>query len=326
MLKVTKVCYAHLFLALICVFFSLQSAKAAYPERNITLVVPFSPGGGNDAIARVVGDEVSKIFDKPVVIENRPGAGGTIGTAVVAKAKPDGYTLLLISPAHAINAYVLKSLPYHALSDFTAISQLTRSAYVLVATPESKLNSVDDIKAAALKLSRPLRIATPGIGSAPYLAAAVLSSSANLKATLVPYQGGAPALTGLLRGDVDMYFSSFAGARGFLESKKLNAIAVTSDRRIKALPDTPTLAEAGVPDFAINGWYGIIGPANMPKNVVQKLNVAISRAMKAPSVITKIEMQGEEPVGSSAEDFEVLLHREYKYYGAVTARTGLKPH
>jgi tripartite-type tricarboxylate transporter receptor subunit TctC len=313
------------FLFAAALFVPLQGANAEYPDRNIMLIVPFAPGGANDAIARVMANQLSSILGKAVVVENRPGAGGVIGSAYVARSQPDGYTLLLISPAHAINAHLVKSLPFHTLTDFTPISQLTRSAYVLVTPAKANLLTIADIEKAARQPNTQIKIATPGTGSAPYLAAAVLSHSADLNAILVPYQGGSPALAGLLRGDVDMYFSSYAGARGFLQSKQLNAVAVSSDTRIKVLPDTPTLAEAGVKNFAINGWYGIIGPAKMPPDVVQKLDIAISTAMKNPDVVRRIEQQGEEPVGSSAAAFAALLQREYKYYQDVVRTTGLKP-
>ncbi len=296
-------------------------ALADYPERSIRLVVPFAPGGANDSVARLVSDALSKILGQTVVVENRPGGGTTIGTAAVASAAPDGYTLLLISPAHTINPYVNKSLPYQTLADFTPIIQITRSAYVLVTAPQSPFRTVRDFATAKPSIA----FASSGTGSAPHLAGQFLVTLLGAKAVHVPYQGGAPAMVGVIRGDVDMYFSSVAGARSFIESAQVRALAVSSDKRARALPGVPTVAEAGVPGFAINGWYGIVGPANLPPDVTAKLNKALEAALADPQLIARLQQEGEEVAGGTPGQFAELLRSEYEKYRAIVASSGLQP-
>jgi len=301
--------------------FHPRDARAEFPDRTIRMVVPFAPGGANDSVARLLSDKLSKILGQSVVVENRPGGGTVIGTQAVATATPDGYTLLLISPAHTINPYINKSLPYQTLTDFTPISQVTRSAYVLVTGAQSRFKTVRDFAAQG---EQPISFASAGPGSAPHLAGQLFVTSLGIKAVHIPYQGGAPAMVGVIRGDVDMYFSSVAGARSFIESKQVRPLAVSSDRRVKALPDVPTVAEAGVPGFAINGWYGIIGPARLPADVTSKLNKAIDKALNAPDLIARLEQEGEEVSESTPEQFGALLKNDYEKYRTIVATAGVQ--
>jgi len=301
--------------------FQPQDARAEFPERTIRLVVPFAPGGANDSVARLLSDKLAKILGQSVVVENRPGGGTVIGTQAVATAAPDGYTLLLISPAHTINPYINKSLPYQTLEDFTPVSQVTRSAYVLVTAAQSRFKTVRDFAAPG---EQAVSFASAGPGSAPHLAGQLFVTSLGIKAVHIPYQGGAPAMVGVIRGDVDMYFSSVAGARSFVESRQVRPLAVSSDRRVKALPDVPTVAEAGVPGFAINGWYGLIGPARLPADVTSKLNKAIEKALSDPDLIAHLEQQGEEVSGSTPEQFGSLLKSDYEKYRSIVATAGVQ--
>ena len=297
-------------------------ARAEFPERTIRLIVPFAPGGANDSVARLVSDRLSKILGQPMVVENRPGGGTVIGTNIVATAAPDGYNLLLISPAHTINPYINKSLPYRTVEDFTPIGQITRSAYVMVTASTSPFKTVRDF----VSPDHPsISFASAGPGSAPHLAAQLLVNSLGIEYVHVPYQGGAPAMVGVIRGDVDFYFSSVAGARSFLDSNQVRALAVSSDRRVKALPDVPTVAEAGVPGFAINGWYGIIGPAHLPPDVVARLQKAIETALHDPVLITRLEQEGEEVSGGTPEQFGALIRSDYEKYRTVVASAGVQP-
>ena len=248
------------------------------------------------------------------------------GTASVASADPDGYTLLVISPAHTINPYINKTLPYKTLSDFTPISQITRSAYVLVTSPQSEFKSIADFRRFAEKGKGEISFGSSGVGSAPYLAGQVFTSRLGLKAVHVPYQGGGPAMIGIMRGDIDMYFSSAAGARPMIDANKVRALAVSSDRRLKALPDVPTVAEAGVEGFAVNGWYGIVGPAKMPAEVTAKLNKAISQALQDPGLIAPLEQEGEEVAGSTPDQFGALVREDLEKYRGIVASSGIEPH
>jgi len=248
-----------------------------------------------------------------------------IGTATVAKASPDGYTLLLISPAHTINPYINKSLPYQTLSDFTPISQITRSAYVLVTSPQSKFRNVKDFAAVAHASDGQISFASSGTGSAPHLAGQLFAALLGVKSVHIPYQGGGPAMIGVIRGDVDMYFSSVAGARSFIESKQVHALAVSSDRRLRVLPDVPTVAEAGIDGYAINGWYGIVGPANLPVEVTDKLNQAIEKALNDPELIGRLQQEGEEVAASTPGEFATLIRKDFEKYRAIVVSSGLQP-
>jgi tripartite-type tricarboxylate transporter receptor subunit TctC len=312
--------------ALVTLVLFAGDARAEYPDHTIRLIVPFSAGGANDSVARLVANKLGPILGQTVVVENRPGGGTVRGTALVASAGPDGYTLLLISPAHTINPYINKTLPYNTLNDFTPISQITRSAYVLVTAPESKFKSVSDFRHFAETGKSQINFGSSGVGSAPYLAGQLFASRLGLKAVHVPYQGGGPALIGIMRGDIDMYFSSAAGARPVIESNKVRALAVSGDRRLKALPDVPTVAEAGVDGFAINGWYGIVGPANMPPEVTAKLNKAIAEALKDPGLIAPLEQEGEEVVGSTPDQFGALVREDLEKYRGIVVSSGIEPH
>jgi tripartite-type tricarboxylate transporter receptor subunit TctC len=299
--------------------------RAEYPDRAIRLIVPFAPGGANDSVARLLADKLAKRLGQAVVVDNRPGGGTVVGTATVANAAPDGYTLLLVSPAHTINPALKKSLPYQTLTDFTPISQITRSAYVLITAPTSPFKSINDLAVLAHASTGQFSYASSGTGSAPHLAGALLASLMGVTALHVPYQGGGPAMIGVIRGDVDLYFSGVAGARSSIESGQVRAIAVSGDRRLAALPAVPTVAEAGVSDYAINGWYGIVGPANLPPDVTSKLNTTINECLKDPELVARLEQEGEEVVGSTPEQFAQLLGADLRKYKTIVASTGLQP-
>jgi tripartite-type tricarboxylate transporter receptor subunit TctC len=302
------------------------TARAEYPDRLITLIVPFAAGGANDSVARLLANKLGPILGQTVVVENRPGGGTVIGTAAVAKARADGYTILLVSAAHTINPYILKTIPYDTLRDFTPISQLTRTAYVLVTSQASKFATIGDLVTAGTAPNGQITFASSGTGSAPHLAGQLFATLSGAKAAHVPYQGGAPAVIGVLRGDVDMYFSSITGARSFIESRQMRALGVSSEKRLALLPDMPTIAEQGVHGFAIEGWYGIVGPANLPTDVTATLHGAIVKALADPELAGRLKPEGEEVVGSSPEAFDALLRRELARYAAIVAAAGLQPH
>jgi tripartite-type tricarboxylate transporter receptor subunit TctC len=312
--------------ALVTLVLFFDGARAEYPDRTIRLIVPFSAGGANDSVARLVANKLGPILGQPVIVDNRPGGGTVRGTALVASADPDGYTLLLISPAHTINPYINKTLPYKTLSAFTPISQITRSSYILVTAPESKFKSVADFRRFAKENKGQINFGSSGVGSAPYLAGQLFASRIGLTAVHVPYQGGGPALVAIIRGDIDMYFSSVAGARPMIESNKVDALAVSGDRRLKAFPDLPTVAESGVDGFAINGWYGIVGPANMPAEVTTKLNKAIDEATKDPGLIAALEQEGEEVAASTPDQFGALVREDLERYHGIVVSSGIEPH
>jgi tripartite-type tricarboxylate transporter receptor subunit TctC len=317
----------HLAIGLaLCLALAPKNVRAGYPDRFITLIVPFAAGGANDSVARLLANKLGVVLGQNVVVENRPGGGTVIGTAAVAKATADGYTILLVSAAHTINPYILKNLPYDTLHDFTPISQLTRTAYVLVTSQASKFESIHDLVAAGTMPNGQITFASSGTGSAPHLAGQLFATLSGAHATHVPYQGGAPALIGVLRGDVDMYFSSITGARSFIESRQVRALGVSSDKRLALLPDMPTVSEQGIRGFAVEGWYGIVGPANLPADIVATLNAGIVKALADPDLAGRLKPEGEEVVGSSPEAFDALLRRELAQYETIVATAGLTPH
>jgi tripartite-type tricarboxylate transporter receptor subunit TctC len=301
------------------------NARAEYPDRSITLIVPFSAGGANDSIARLLANKLGPTLGQTVIVENRPGGGTVIGSAAVARSKADGYTILLVSAAHTINPHILKNIPYDTLQDFTPISQLTRTAYILVTSQASKFDKIEDLVNAGAAPNGQITFASSGTGSAPHLAGQLFATLAGANATHISYQGGAPAVIGVLRGDVDMYFSSIAGARPFLESKQMRALGVSSNKRLAMLPDIPTIAEQGVQGFAIDGWYGVVGPANLPSYVTATLNAAIVKALADPELVSRLKPEGEEVVGSDPKAFDALLRREFTRYGTIVATAGLRP-
>jgi tripartite-type tricarboxylate transporter receptor subunit TctC len=306
----------------LCLALGTPPVRAEFPVRPITLIVPFAAGGANDSVARLLAGRLGPILGQTVIVENRPGGGTVVGTAAVARARPDGYTILLVSAAHTINPHILRDIPYDALRDFTPISQLTRTAYILVTSQASNFGGIEDMVTTGAAPDGRITFASSGTGSVPHLAGLLLSTLSNVRAIHIPYQGGAPALLGILRGDVDIYFSSIVGARPFIESKRMRALAVSSDKRLAMLADIPTMSEQGVRGFAIDGWYGAVGPANLPAAVTATLHAGIVRALAEPDLAGRLKSEGEEIVGSSPEAFAALLRGELAKYEAIVATAG----
>ena len=299
--------------------------RAEYPDRSVRLIVPFAPGGANDSVARLLSDKLGKLLGQSVIVENRPGGGTVIGTAAVAGSLPDGYTLLLISPAHTINPHINKTLPFDPLTDFTPIAQITRSAYVLVTAASSPIRGVRDLITGPQRKEVNFSYASSGTGSAPHLAGQLLASLGGATATHVPYAGGSPAMVGILRGDVDVYFSSISGARAFIESNQVRALAVSSERRVRAFPDVPTVAESGIAGYAVNGWYGVIGPTGLPAQVVARLEDGIRESLQDPELVSRLEREGEEISTGTPDAFAALLRAELGRYQTIVKSAGLGP-
>jgi tripartite-type tricarboxylate transporter receptor subunit TctC len=298
-------------------------ARAEYPDRPVRLIVPFAPGGANDLVARLLANKLIKVLSRPFIVENRPGGGTVIGTAAVAGSPPDGYTLLLISPAHTINPHISKTLPFNPLTDFTPVAQITRSAYVLVTATNSSIRSVLDLITGPRRGEAHFTYASSGTGSAPHLAGQLLASLAGATASHIPYAGGSPAMVGIVRGDVDVYFSSIAGARSFIEANQVRALAVSSDYRVRSFPDIPTVSESGIAGFAVNGWYGVIGPMGLPADVVARLEEGIRKSLQDPELISQFEQEGDEVSFGSPDAFAALLRTDFARYRAIVKSTGL---
>jgi len=282
----------------------------SYPARQITLIVPFAVGGSNDIIARAIGKKLSESWGQSVVIDNRGGAGGMIGSADVAKAAPDGYTLLLVSSTFTINPAIRKNMPFDTAKDFTPVAFIARSPLLVTASNQLPVNSASEMLALARSKPGELTYASAGVGSINQIAAELIALSAGAKFTHVPYRGGAPALNDLVGGHVDIYVSSLPQVLQLAKTGRARALAVTSVKRTALLPDVPTLAEAGIPGFDLSSWWGIVGPAGMPADVVNALNTEIGKQLASPELKAILSSEGAEAATMTAQQFGVLMRSE----------------
>jgi tripartite-type tricarboxylate transporter receptor subunit TctC len=258
-----------------------QPALAAFPDKPIKLIVPFAPGGGVDIIARVLADFMSKDLGEPVIVENKPGAGTIVGTAAVASSSPDGYTLLMASTPFVIIPSINANLPYDTFKAFAPVALVARSFDIVVVNPMLPIKSIQDVIAYAKTNPGKLNYGSPGIGTSPHLAGELFKSLAHVDITHVPYKGSAPALTDLLGGQIQLMFSTVPSAASYVRGGQLRALAVTSARRSAAYPDLPTVAEAGVADYVVEGWYGLCAAAGTARDIVNLLNASVARAIRA---------------------------------------------
>jgi tripartite-type tricarboxylate transporter receptor subunit TctC len=258
-------------------------ALAKYPERTLRIVVPFAPGGGTDVVARTLAQEMQGDLGVSVIIENKPGAGTIIGTQAVAASRPDGYTLLLGTFSHAVNTTLNAKLPYDPHKDFAPVALIARSFNLVVVNPKSSVQSIADLIAAAKANPGKMTFGTYGVGTSAHLAGELFKDMAKVNLTAVPYKGAAPAITDLIGGQIDVMFTTVASAASLVESGQLRAIAVTSAERSPAFPQTPTVAEAGVPGYAAESWYGLFAPAGTPADVIDRLNKSAASAVQSAS-------------------------------------------
>jgi tripartite-type tricarboxylate transporter receptor subunit TctC len=259
----------------------VNDAFAAYPERTIRIVVPFAPGGGTDVIARTLAQEMAKDLGATIIIENKPGAGTIIGTQTVATSEPDGYTLLMGTFANAVNPSLNSRLPYDPHKDFAAIALIARSFNIVVVNPASAIKSIADLIAAAKADPNKISYGTYGTGTSAHLAGELFKSLAKVNLTTVPYKGAAPAITDLLGGQIQVMFTTVASAASLVAAGHLRALAVTSAERSPAFPELPTIAEAGVPGYAAESWYGLYAPAKTPDDIIDRLNKSVARAVRS---------------------------------------------
>jgi tripartite-type tricarboxylate transporter receptor subunit TctC len=316
---------AIVLLAALAVNAGAQSASS-YPNRQITIIVGFTAGGTTDVIARIVAEEMRKTWGQPVVVDNKPGAGGNIGAAIVAKAKPDGYTLLMgsVGPL-AINATLFEKMPYDNLKDFTPVSQVVHVPNMLVVNPTAMpvKNFTEFI---ALIKANPGKYfyASTGVGTSSHLAGVLLASIAGLEITHVPYKGSV-ALTDLLAGDqVHFMFATIPSVIQLVRSGKLHPLAVTSLERSASAPEIPAISELGYPGFEASSWFGMVGPADMPRAIALKIQAEIARILKNPEIREKLIQQGADPVGSTPDEFAAYMRAETAKWGKVIKASGAK--
>lgn len=299
--------------------------EARWPSKPVKWVVPFPPGGAMDFIARTLGDRLAQDLGQAFVIENRPGAGGNIGADYVAKQPGDGHTIMIASIGMATNKALYPKLSYDPVKDFTPVSLLALVPNVLVVNPaRSSDRSVKDVLAHARREPGKLTYASAGNGTSIHLAGEVFASMAQLKLLHIPYKGSGPAVTDMLGGQVDLMFDSITSARSHIQSGKLLALGVTSARRSPALPEVPTLAEAGVPGYEVSPWFAVFAPAGTPADVVARLNKALITALRQPEIVRELESVGAEPIGSTPQALAEHLNKELLRWGALIQERGIR--
>ncbi len=281
-----------------------------FPSKPVHILVPYAAGGAVDVLARTIGQSLGKIWGQQPIIENRPGAGGIIASQALAQSPPDGYTLILVASGHPLNQFIYPSLPYDTFKDFTAITEVASSPLAIVVAKQSPYKTLGDLLAAARKDPDSLSYGMSGNGTSAHLAGELLKYMAAVKIVAVPYKGGAPAVTAVIAGDIPLSFNPLAEVVSQFEGGSLRAIAVTSAQRSKALPDVPTVAESGVPGYDVSVWWGFLGPARMPHDVLGNLESDLKTALQDTTVLTTLGKIGASPVGSTSAEFEAFMHAE----------------
>jgi tripartite-type tricarboxylate transporter receptor subunit TctC len=314
--------------ALLFVFAAVATASHAsdpsYPTKPVRMLVGFSPGGATDVTARIIAKKLSDTWGHQVVVDNRPGAGGLLAFDLVAKANPDGYTLLATSPSFAIQPSIAAKLPYDPIRDFAPITVAAAAPYVLVVYPGIEANSVKELIALAKANPGKLNYASGGIGSAQHLAAELFNLMAGIQIVHVPFKG-AVNIPELIAGRVQMLFSGVPQALPHLQAGRLRALGVTTPARSAAVPSVPTIAEAGVPGYDVTVWYGVLATGRTPKPIVDKLNAEFVNAIRSPDVRQQLTSLGLEPVGNPAAQFAAAIKDEIARWAKVAKRAGMKP-
>jgi tripartite-type tricarboxylate transporter receptor subunit TctC len=292
-------------------------ANPDWPDRPITVVHGFPPGGPTDLVARIVTDSLTRRLGQRVLVEGKPGASGTMAAAQVARAAPDGYTLFALPSGHAFAAATYKSLPYRTIDDFSTISMFTEYPYLMATYAEHSMRTVADFIRLARSRSTPLLYGTPGNGSGPQLAIELLAKEANIKLQHVPYRGSAPAAIDLIAKRLDFMMDPPAALIEFVRDGRLRALAVTGERRFFALPDVPTIAEAGVSGYLVTAWQGLVAPAGLPEPIVTRLNTEVVAILKEPAVVERLRALGNDPKPTSPEQFKARMAADVAKWTAV---------
>ena len=300
----------------------LPAQAQTFPDRPIKIIVPFGPGGFTDVAARILQKELAPAIGQAVIIENKPGAGSTIGTAEVSKAKPDGYTLVMISTAHVISPHLYKQMPYDALRDFAPVMKIAEGPYVLVVHPSLGVKSVAELLALAKAQPGKVDYASSGNGSAQHLVGALFTTMAGANLTHVPYKGSSQAMNDLIGGQVKVSFVGVPNALPNLASGKLKALGVSTAKRYSEMPDVPTIAEAGVPGYDATIWLGLLAPPGTPREIVQKLNADITKILSTPDARKLMASAGVDVATSTPEEFARLMATEMDRWGKVVRETG----
>jgi len=304
---------------------SAMAAEAGYPTRPLRIIDPFPPGGATDYLDRIIADKLSERLGQPVIVDNRPGAGGNLSAEIAARATPDGYTLSMNLPGGMAAGRILTpQLAYDIRKDFAYVTLVAAGTYVLVANPTLRVKSVSDLVAHATSKPEQLRYGSPGVGSPPHLAFELLKISTRMKILHVPYKGAGPLVVALIGGEVQLGFVSPAGASSLVEAGRLTALAVSSAKRSKALPAVPTVAESGYPGFDITPWYGYMVPVATPKSIVKLLNVEIGKILGMPDVQVAFATKGLEATPSTPERLHQIMLEEEARWAKVIKEANIK--
>ncbi|CAG9182623.1 hypothetical protein LMG32289_05139 [Cupriavidus pampae] len=316
--------HAVVALATVTVMPQLAMAAEAWPTKPIQLLIPYPPGGSADLLARPLGAKLQEKLGQPIVLDYRPGAGGTIASQALARSKPDGYTLIMVLAAHAINPSLYPKLPYDTRKDFAPVSLVANLPLIVAGSASLKARNVTELIAAAKAAPGKITFGSAGNGNTGHLAGELFDSMAGVKMTHVPYKGSAQVVNAMLAGDIQLTFDSISTSMPQIRAGRMTALAVTSSKRAAMAPDVPTLAEAGVPGFDINGWYAILAPAGTPRAIVDKLSTEIAAVLTQPELRAQVAANGYEPVGSTPEALGTHIEAELVRWHKVVQEAGVK--
>ena len=313
-------------LALFSIYFACACTVHAqnYPAKPIRMVVPWPPGGTTDILGRVLGQKLSESFGQPVVIDNRGGAAGNIGSEAAAKSPPDGYTLLLTTSGHAITPALYRTVPYDAVKDFTPVSQVLATTFVLVASPRLPVTSIADVIALAKSKPGGLNYGSSGVGAPMHLAMEVFKHSAGLDVQHIPYRGDAPVNAALIGGEIELAVVPQSTGLPFIKSGSIRPLGVTGTKRSPVLPEVPTIAEAGIAGLETRSWNGLFAPANTPRDIVMTIQKAVAASMASAEVRDRILAMGQDPIGNTPEEFDALFKADLVRFAKVVEQAKIQ--
>lgn len=304
---------------------ALAQAPDAWPTRPITLVVPFPPGGTTDLLARLVARTAGDRLGQNMVVENRPGAGGGIGAAAVARAKPDGYTLVMGTLGTQVtNQFIYAEVPYNASKDFAPVTLVANSPNVLLVNPRTGISTVSQLLEQARRAPGTLNYASTSLGGSPHLSGELFTAMADVDIRHVPYKGAAPAMTDLLGGQVQMMFDNLPSAMAQIQAGSVRALAVTTPERVALMPDVPTVAQVGLPGYEVNAWFGLLAPAGTPEPITQRIQAAVANALEDPAIRAQVEALGALPVANTPQAFSDVIRADTQKWQQVIRDAGIK--
>jgi len=315
---------ASMLAAMLALLGAEEAAAQKWPDKGVRIVTPFAPGGGTDVFARILAQRFSEVFGQQFIVDNRPGAGSTTGTEFVARSPADGHTLLMTSASFTFNPGLYPKLRYDSLKDFAPVSQVVRVPHVVLVLPSLPVKNLQDLVRIAKAKPGEVFYASSGPGSALHLAGALFAIQTNTQLTHVPYKGGPAAATAVMSGEATVSFSTIETVLSLIQAKRLRPLAVSTRERTPALPDVPTVMEAGYKDYEVIGWFGLLAPGGTPPAVVDALSTEISRMMTTPAIRDRAAQEGATPVGNKPAEFERFLRSEIAKWTPIIQKTGIK--